>query len=263
MEKINTCNHQQYSHLTNSDSISIKTVNTPNNKLSNENDLTPTENYDSDFSRYLNDDYSNLEPKPLPYENKGWGDSIEIPPESNHFRIYYQNINSISNRSMTKWQKNIDTITNYKCDIFGLSETCVDWDDKLTKSRYENKLRQSHNFSKIIGSTNRAKKLSSFIPGGTMTATVGNWTGRVTGYIQDPRRLNRWSGIKLRLKNQEELIVITAYRVCIQDMNKIGSTTSTSQQYIHLKEDGIQQPCPRKQFILDMIDQITELTSNQ
>ena len=116
-----------------------------------------------------------------PKVNIHWGDDIEIPTDSQHIRIYFQNINSISNKTMKKWNTIIDNMKKFDCSIFGLAETCVDWDNPQTKERYNKSLRNKCKSNRLTGSKNKCKKFSNQIPGGTLTATIGNISARVQG----------------------------------------------------------------------------------
>lgn len=57
----------------------------------------------------------------------------------------------------------------------------------------------------------------------------------------------------MRLKYDQNLYIITAYRVCDQSLSQIGVKTAYVQQYYMLMMDGIENPNPRRLFIEDLI----------
>lgn len=80
-------------------------------------------------------------------------------------------------------------------------------------------------------------------------------------YIHDFRNMGRWCGIKLRLKSDCHLYLITAYRVCNQSSAHIGPETAYRQQELLLALEGIVNPDPRKQFITDLTKCVKEWQS--
>jgi hypothetical protein len=63
--------------------------------------------------------------------------------------------------------------------------------------------------------------------------------------------MGRWCGIKMRLKGERYIYIITAYRVCNQQSSSIGPETAFRQQQLLLALDSFVNPDPRKQFIID------------
>ena len=202
-----------------------------------------------------------------PIANDSWGSTIEtVDPECT--RIYFQNVNGItSTESLTaKWEDFIDTMKIKGCDIFGLSETNTNWKYYNIMNTLElpciNKFRNSRtNFS-----VNRfnPKSVNRYQPGGCMQTCTTHWTSRILSSINDHRKMGRWVGQSYRLKGDQSLIVITAYRSCLKNAtnNKSTSIASYRQQVVMLMEEGIEDPDPRKIFIEDMINLIQELEMN-
>lgn len=74
--------------------------------------------------------------------------------------------------------------------------------------------------------------------------------------------MGRWCGIKLRLKGDRYLYIVTAYRVCNQHSASIGPETAYRQQEFMLAIDGLEKPDPRKQFITDLTSSIKKWQSS-
>lgn len=76
--------------------------------------------------------------------------------------------------------------------------------------------------------------------------------------------MGRWAGQSYRLKGEQNLTVITAYRPCLKNAtnNKSTSIASYRQQVIMLTEEGYEDPDPRKIFMDDMINLLKEQEMN-
>jgi hypothetical protein len=84
-----------------------------------------------------------------------------------------------------------------------------------------------------------------------MTAVIGKWQVRVTQHGEDKRGLGRWSFIRLSSK-KKNLIIMTAYR----PTHSNGTNTNWMQQYIILREQGLQNPEPIAEFYKDLGKQL-------
>jgi len=102
-------------------------------------------------------------------------------------------------------------------------------------------------------STNSAK--GTHQPGGTLTLALGKWASRIIKWGSD-EPLGRWSYLELVGQQGMHLMVVSAYRVCLQQFDAT-TTTVTAQQTRILLQQGITNPNPRAQFISDLIQQIT------
>jgi hypothetical protein len=49
---------------------------------------------------------------------------------SKELRIYYQNVNSLGPQSLDKWKASLIWIKELQADVVGLTETCVNWNNK-------------------------------------------------------------------------------------------------------------------------------------
>jgi hypothetical protein len=96
--------------------------------------------------------------------------------------------------------------------------------------------------------------------GGTATTAYGGWTTTLTKtIIKDPTGLGRWRGVIVGGKQDKPLAIITGYRVCDQSRTAAGESTSCAREWEYLREQGIESPDPRQQFVTDMTTQILSL----
>jgi len=87
-----------------------------------------------------------------------------------------------------------------------------------------------------------------------MTLALGKWASRVIDQGRD-KQLGRWSYLELVGQYGKRLIVVSTYRVCVQEFDATSNTVTTQQHRI-LQQLGNTSPNPRKQFIRDLIQQI-------
>jgi hypothetical protein len=72
----------------------------------------------------------------------------------------------------------------------------------------------------------------------------------------DPHGLGHWSFIRLHGKHDTSVVVVTAYRVCNDNIGKAGTSTAFHQEWHLLRLDGCSSPNPCKAFINDLIIEI-------
>jgi len=97
--------------------------------------------------------------------------------------------------------------------------------------------------------------LGDYQPGGTLTLIVDRWTSRVIKSGMDPYGLGRWSYVILRGKQNINICVVSAYRVCNEKYT--GPKTVYQQQRRQLctlfrQKGKVVDPNPNRQFILDL-----------
>lgn len=68
-----------------------------------------------------------------------------------------------------------------------------------------------YNKCRLSTSNSTDLPLYSFQPGGTATIITNNYVGHIDKQIQDTTGLGRWSGFRLKRKNNKHLSIITAY----------------------------------------------------
>jgi hypothetical protein len=150
----------------------------------------------------------------------------------------------------------------HNIEICGLAETNTDWEYKSTKDELTNKAKNIFRNSALNFSNNqfRSEHKTSYQPGGCIHICTNHWTGTIIQKIDDDRNMGRWTGQKYRLKGDRYLTIITAYRPCRYSSSHFQKATQTvhSQQATMLKDQGLEEPDPRKIFIDDMIKLVKE-----
>ena len=203
------------------------------------------------------DSSSNVRP------NDSWGDTIEVKCD-NTVRIYFQNVNSFGlSQGTNKVNTILRSMQTMECDIATFVQTSINWRFLHLRNRLRMSLQRLFPIHKLNIARNKFNSEQPALPGGCAQIVTGNWSGRVIEFIHDFRNMGRWCGVKLRLKGDRHLYLITAYRVCQQSSAHIGPETAYRQQELMLALEGFVSPDPRKQFILDLMKCIKEWqTSN-
>jgi hypothetical protein len=146
-------------------------------------------------------------------EDEIFGDPIYKKP--NHvLRIGYQNIEGLSFSANSVKDDVIRTgLNTWEFDIFGMSETNIDWrlipdQHKLyfrTKTWWETS-HLSHAFNVTFPPITRKQF------GGTALFSIGTVTHRIAGKGVDTSLLGRWSWTLYKGKNNQSLKIDSAYR---------------------------------------------------
>jgi hypothetical protein len=176
--------------------------------------------------------------------NDTFGDDIQSEQDE---IFYFHNINGI--KSDDNWAQILHTLQEHNVTCFGLAETNVSFAHATAKD-YLRKLRQMFKHSRHTTSE-RLLKSTQYKTGGTLTAVVGKWQARVTEQGDDKRGLGRWSFLRLSSKKQN-LVIITAYRPIPAN----GLNTNWMQQWTLLREQGVKEPDPIKEFYKDLTEQL-------
>ena len=92
--------------------------------------------------------------------------------------------------------------------------------------------------------TNKAFKM-----GGTITASRGNWSGRVTKCGKD--ELGRWSYLDMTGKNEKKVRIITMYRVCRSKQGSGNCTIRIQQETDIIQQKGKYED-PRELVLKDL-----------
>ena len=143
-----------------------------------------------------------------------------------------------------------------------LAETNLNWHHSQHHAALRRCLQKNWPASKYQISAPDETFLGNYQPGGTATLIVDRWTSRVIGSGMDPHGLGRWSFVMLRGKQDINICIISAYRVC--DDKYTGSKTAYQQQKRQLsamfrKQKRITTPNPNRQFVLDLQSWISTL----
>jgi hypothetical protein len=119
--------------------------------------------------------------------------------------------------SATKPQWNLPT--SYTIRIFlqitsmHLSKTNTNWQHPMQLQQTRNSFKQAWQHSFLQPSHPKEKFISSYQPGGTLTAVTGDWTLHAVDKGMDPHGLGRWSYVIIRGKRDSKAVIIPAYRV--------------------------------------------------
>ena len=125
------------------------------------------------------------------------------------YKFTNQNIHGIQIHQPERWENIIKTsMKEYKSDLVGLCETGLNWKLPYIQNKVNFSSRQHIKINtNIIHSNNIAFSPTSFLPGGTLLATKGHWTGRIQQYSKDPSNMGRWIGAKYKLQNDCNLYI--------------------------------------------------------
>jgi len=138
-----------------------------------------------------------------------------------------------------------------------LAETNLNWGNAAAYTQVQSLLRQTWGNHSLTYSHLKEYFTLWNQPGGTATVITNNWTSRILEKGMDPFGLGRWSYFILRGESGIKVLLITAYRVCVQSPMLSGPKTSTSQQFRKLSEkhrsaEYVDDPVPRRQFVIDL-----------
>jgi hypothetical protein len=147
-------------------------------------------------------------------------------------------------------------IMNLQIDMFGAAETNLKWNFKRNQQA-KSILQKHHKTCSVTTSSNREDCISAYQPGGTMTAILNKFVGRIQTTIYDSSSLGRWSGFKLNTNFGHQLNIITVYQPTKLD----GLHTNYQQQAHYFRTKGITNPDPRKLLLHDLETIIREYNS--
>jgi hypothetical protein len=128
--------------------------------------------------------------EPTTDNNSFKGDNWKNKQKSD-FRIYYQNINSLSPQNQGKWKSTISQSKHLQNDLIGLTETSVNWNQQAIKDKFERTLHRGNRNNRIFVSSTVTKHKSANLPGGTATYIQGRWESRVVESANDFTRMGR------------------------------------------------------------------------
>jgi hypothetical protein len=189
------------------------------------------------------------------------GNNIESKHENN-VRIIYQNINSIKPKNTNKWKSTLERAHYLKAVVIGLVETCVNWNVNKTRQIFKQIVGKQYKKNSMTVSIIPNDNKNINLPGGSTTVTFDKMVDRLEKIIEDKDKMGRWTGATYRVGSSKKLNIITAYRVIDAKITIHNSITTNCQQTQLLKNRNIYETKPRRQFILDFIDQFQENCNN-
>jgi hypothetical protein len=197
-----------------------------------------------------------------------WGHSLERIDKNSVFRVLLQNPRGLKlGGDQLNTQYSLSLCQALEAGAVCLPETNTNWGHRQAHSIMHNLLRKTWKHSSYSTSYTMEAFDSINQPGGTLQIITNNWTSRILEKGTDPFGLGRWTYTIMRGAHNKKVVIITAYRVCIQSVTSAGLTTATAQQYRDLsrktREHNIGEDLkPRKQFIMDLQAWIEHLVAN-
>ena len=163
-------------------------------------------------------------------------------------RIAYQNVHGVHNNGFSI-PTELEAIESLNIDIMGMSETNCPWTPK-SRSEFNFMMNQRFQSSRTIFTSSPPTSNGRYQPGGNLLTITGKTTGRITDSGSDP--WGRFCWYCLQGRQDEGVIVITAYRVCQHKHTNTGPHTAHRQQYILMRLDGETDPDPRQRLLTDL-----------
>jgi hypothetical protein len=200
-----------------------------------------------------------LSPSSSTHSEDVWGHTPETIDASTTFWVMLQ-----KPRGLKLFTSPLELLFSlFTCKDMGIGALCIpetniNWGIKDSHSKWFGLMRKVWQHSLYITSHTQEEFKGVHQPGGTLTFLANNWTLRIIDKGSDPFGLGRWSYMTLRGSREKWIILVTAYRVCVESIQSCGDTTSTAQQFRELSKIWRQQealdvdPVPRRQFILDL-----------
>jgi hypothetical protein len=195
----------------------------------------------------------------IPVQNPAKGD-CHLTKLPKNCRFITQNIKGLQAKNQGKFKGTLDRIHYMQGDIIGLSETNTNWGCHAITKKFKDTIYWNTPGGSLTLSPIPTSYDKPYLPGGTLTLTLGKWRSYIDRKITDSEELGRWTGNSYRLSNNSKLHIITAYRVCDGQAEANSSLTAYNQQFIGIQAKGIKNPNPRQQIIDDPILQIKQLT---
>jgi exonuclease III len=185
--------------------------------------------------------------------NVVWGDTLS-PKVETVTRLYALNVNGLS---LDKRGGQFDTLCSLiketQADILCCQEHNIDTTNAQAKAILHTTVRNHWQRSCLTYGNSPIPFHSFYKPGGTMTITVNNLSGRVVEQTSD--KWGRWVAHTYQGRNGKRLIVFNAYQV-VQKPIKPGKITVASQQHSLLIQAVDPTTNPRTAFRRDLTKEI-------
>ena len=161
----------------------------------------------------------------------------------------FQNARGIT-RGDNPAEEVLEAASDYQLSLFGIAESNCEWNKELetavtaaTRKRFGNG---------FITCASTSRKNHGYLPGGVMQLARGNICGRKTSKGTD--KYGRYSWMKFDGKNEQKLIIVTAYRVTQKKGTPQTPNCNTAywQQVQAMIKDGKVDPDPRTQILTDL-----------
>ena len=139
----------------------------------------------------------------------------------------------------------IKTITDWKLDVWGLTETNILWHNISRHQKWAERMDSiGINKSDFAYNRHEATGTLQFLPGGVGQVSTRDMAGRIIDHGKDGTGLGRWIWQKFQGRFGYELRIITFYRPCKGETQDVeASLTTYSQHRRFYNNDSIE---PRK-----------------
>jgi len=185
-----------------------------------------------------------------------WGNATQFGCPHGSFRVVSKNVSTIDMYALDMIAITMELKT-MEASMFLAQETKTAW-TPTTLQAIESQCHQVYYHKKIATSLSKEKSNGQYQLGRTLMLALDNWASCIIVQGHD-KLLGCWSYLELVGQNNKHIIIILAYRVCIQPFDAT-SLTVVAQQMQLLQLQGIQKLNPRNQFIDDLIMQIRTWT---
>jgi Endonuclease/Exonuclease/phosphatase family. len=182
-----------------------------------------------------------------------YGDHLK-QKRSGMLRIFFQNpqgigpISSDGRGQSLKITKLKDFFIKHKVDLIGLSETNRDWRIIPQKETFWQCTEGWFEHRRLVTSINeKIPTRTQTQYGGTLLLATNRLAYSVTATDNDPRKLGRWSSMRLKGKNNTLCRIICAYCPCVST----GTSSTFAGQILGLASENMYD-CPRQQFWQDL-----------
>jgi hypothetical protein len=128
-----------------------------------------------------------------PVYNPEKGDCHRNKTESS-MRFLTQNMNGLQPHTLSKFEGTLDRLKYLMVNVVALQETCVNWGHSDTTQRFKNTIYKRTPGAHLSISPIPTNYTNPYLPGGTLTLTVGKWRSFIEKSIVDPDNMGRWTG---------------------------------------------------------------------
>lgn len=172
-------------------------------------------------------------------------------------QLYFQNVKLSASITMAAWNNLGAAIQDLQADLFGISESCLNWDspELLVQSKMQLRKHLRHH----IINTSRAQEPTPTLyqPGGTCTVIMDNLTERIASKTTD--HMGRWNSVTLCGASDAKITIVTVYQSNEHPGSMKGPFTFHNQQ-VRLLELTQDDCSPRDAFLHDLTLYLTSLS---
>jgi hypothetical protein len=189
------------------------------------------------------------------HPTKSYGDAI-IQKSDNTVRLFFQNVKGLSSSAGSEdYRYYMNCLHTLQVDVAGLAETNTCWQHSHLRNDLMHVIRRHYRQNKVVfGSPSSdidpIPSNETFQAGGMVTMVTGGLVSRVQGKpVSDPTGLGRWTGITLCGSDQQQLTIITAYRICSDSIRNAPLGSAIAREYNYFHQLAKEVVNPRRLFL--------------